>query len=124
MHLEVRKVWGLENESNMMTIKIAGEAQPVFGLQMLHFTKTTGDLYAALGSQQVVQNDRHHHKISEASWSKNPQFCHIFLRVLDGAVVKAKSIQREQELVEIGGQNKNCARFVVSQAGAKDFHLC
>ena len=32
--------------SNMMTIKIGGEAQPVFGLRMLHLTKTTGDLYA------------------------------------------------------------------------------
>ena len=58
--------------SNTMTIKIGGEAQPVSGLRMLNFTKTTGDLYATLnyrhlkllselGSQQGVQNDRKHH---------------------------------------------------------------
>ena len=65
--------------SNIMTIKIGGEAQPVSGLRMLHFTKTTGDLYTTLnyrylkhfselGSQQGVQNDRNHHIMSDASW--------------------------------------------------------
>ena len=43
MHFEVRKVWGLENVPNTMTNKIGGEAQPVSGLRMLHFTKTIGD---------------------------------------------------------------------------------
>ena len=46
MHFEVRKVSGLENVPNMITIKVGGEAQPVSGDLWPHAQKTIGDLYA------------------------------------------------------------------------------
>ena len=46
MHFEVRKVWGLENVPNIITIKVGGEAQPVSGDLWPHAQKTIGDLYA------------------------------------------------------------------------------
>ena len=44
MHLEVRKVWGLENVSNMIAIKVGGEAQTVSGDLLLYSQKTICEL--------------------------------------------------------------------------------
>ena len=48
MHLEVRKVWGLEKVPNMIAIKVGGEAQTVSGDLLLYSQKTIRDLYAIL----------------------------------------------------------------------------
>ena len=44
MHLEVRKVWGLEKVPNMIAIKVGGEAQTVSGDLLLYSQKTICEL--------------------------------------------------------------------------------